>query len=708
MATIRTAIQLVDNFSQPMGAMNSAMIASLDFMRQMNKVSGNLIDTSSLEQAQRELVRMSVSLSQIENEIRDADNAQRQFNNKIRDGTNEVDGLIGKIGALIGMYLSLRGIGELVTLSDNFTGTNARIASINDGMQTTQELQQTIFDSAQRTFTPYMQAADTVAKLATNAGHAFSSSNEIVAFTELLNKSFANANTNAEGIASATLQLNQAMGSGVLRGEELNAVLEAAPGIVENIEKYLGISRVQLKKMASDGQITADVVKNAMFAAAEDINTMFDSLPMTWSQIWISFKNEALWAFQSVLNRINAIFNGDRFKEFRANAVQVLKVVGAVASWVFDQIINVGAFIYDNWSLIGPIVFAVIGIIGTLITYLTLARGAIVAITVVQWLWNAAMMANPIFWIIVAIIIFIALLYLAVAAFNKLTGESVSATGLIAAAFMLLGAYVYNSIAYMWNTIAAFVEFFVNVWQHPMYSVKKLFYNLASNVLDQAIAMASGWDGFATSFVNAIIKAVNLAIEAWNWFIDLLPDNIAAEIGLGKGGFFEERKSVVGDMLNLKDKLGEWVEEPPADYWEAPKMDPVDLAAVAKSSYEWGKNLFNPEKEKENGSPVEDAINDALALGDKVKEGNDAAKKTAKNTGKMADGVKFLNDELKYLRDLAEREAINRYTTAEIHIDNRSENHINSELDIDGIVDRFGEKVEEVAEKLAEGAVYDV
>lgn len=324
------------------------------------------------------------------------------------------------------------------------------------------------------------------------------------------------------------------------------------------------------------------------------------------------------------------------------------------------------------------------------------------------WGLNAALAANPIFIIIMAIAVLIGIIYLVVAAINHFTGESISATGIVAGAFMVLGTYIYNVVAYLWNIFASIAEFFVNVWSHPMYSVKKLFYNLASNVLDQAIAMSSGWDKFATNFANAIINGVNRAIEAWNWFVDLLPSDIATKIGLEKKTEYSHRDSITSDLQGIKAGLKDWEGEAPYDYWVAPKMEMKSLGEASDTGKNWGANLFKEEKNKSNtDKAIEDAINNALALGDKLDKGNDAGKKTADNTKKAADGIKMLNEDLKYLRDLAEREAINRYTTAEITVDMKNENYINSEMDIDGIVDKFGEKVEETVAMLAEGGPTD-
>ncbi|EON73845.1 tape measure protein [Lysinibacillus sphaericus] len=726
MATIRTSIQLQDRLSQPMRAMHSAVSVMVNQMEAMHAASGNMMDTTSIEIARRELARAADAFNQIEDEIREADNVQQRFNNHIRDGTNAAEGLLGKVLALVAAYLSLQSISGVVQLSDEMTSANARVGSINDGLQTTADLQRTIFDSAQRTFTPYLQVADTVGKLAANAGEVFNSTKEIVAFTELLNKSFANANTNAEGIASATLQLNQAMGSGVLRGEELNAVLEAAPGIVQNIEKYLGISRMQLREMASDGEITAEIVKQSMFAAANDINKLFDSMPLTWSQIWIHFKNEALWAFKDVLQQINGIFNSDRFAAFRESASQSLQVVATLASYALSAIASVGGFIYDNWSFIAPIVgTATVALVAYMIALTTvktittilavqqgilavkqaIATGATYAQIAAQYGLNAALYACPITWIILGIIALVGILYLAIAVVNHFAGTSISATGIVAGAFMVLGTYIYNNVAFWWNIFSSFWEYFANVSKDKTYAVKRLFYNLASNVLDYAISMTSGWDKFATNFVNAIIDGVNRAVEAWNWFISMLPDGLTTKLGWEQKGAYDHRESITSDLQGLKGALGDWVGEAPADYWEAPKMEQKSLGAAWDTGYNWGANLFNSDSK---GPDIQrkDPWADILSTLGNAPVANAADREIAGNTAKMAKTMEATNEDLKYLRDMADSRVINRYTT-EITVEMKNENHIKKEMDIDGVIDRFGEKVEEVVEMLAEGGPTD-
>lgn len=725
LATIRTAIQIQDQLSQPVQAMHNSIFMMVNQMEAMHTASGTMFDTSSIALMRRELANAATSMNQIEQEIRGTNNAQEQLNNRIRDGTGAMDGLLGKVGALVGAYLSLQGLGKVIEISDELTNTKARVqllvedmpvipdqlAKVDFGLGDMSDIelaQQLIHDAAQRSFSSFKDTADMVSRIGTNARDSFSNLSEVVAFTELVQKQFGIAGASAVEASNATIQLSQALASGVLRGDELNSIFEQAPNLISTIADYMGEPLGAIRDLAADGMITADIVKNAMFAASDDINKKFDSMPVTWSQMWTYFQNEALRAFGPVLQKINEIANSERFKAFAASATQALYLIAGVIDIVMNAIATVGGFIYDNWSFIAPVILGVAGVLMTLLTYVNLVKAAIALKTAVIWAWNAALAANPIVWVVIAIVALVAIIYLAVAAINHFTGSSISATGVIAGAFMVLGAAIYNVIAYLWNMWASYVEFFVNVWKNPMYSVKRLFYNLATNLLDVIISMTRGWDGFATSFVNAIIDAVNKAIQAWNWFIDKLPDGISKTIGLKAGTEYSHRESITSDLENLKGTLDDWFGEPPDDYWEAPKMEMKSLGDAWDKGYDWGANLFN--KEEEEGDKTDElmkSINDAMGLGDKLDKGNEAGKKTADNTKKTADGVKMLNEDLKYLRDIAEREAINRYTTAEIKIDARSQNHINNEMDIDGIIDRFAEKAEETAEMLAEGGQID-
>ncbi|WP_346234494.1 tape measure protein [Lysinibacillus telephonicus] len=701
MATIRTAIQINDMMSKQFRAMNMAMMTVIDSFQTLEDVTGNAVDISALNAAQRELQQVEANFNQIEREIKQAEHAQEKLNQDINRADKLASNLLGTIGAIAGTYFTIQVLGNAISISDEMTNTTARLDMMNDKLQTTAELQQIIYESAQRSYSSYSKTADMVAKLSMNAAEAFDSNKEAVIFAELLNKQFSIAGTSQEEMNSALLQLTQALGSGVLRGEELNAVFEAAPNIIRTISNYLDVSISEIRELASEGKITAEIVKSAMFSAADDINEKFNKMPVTWSQIWTSFQNEALWAFQEVLVELNKIANSETFKSFVDDVKKSLYILAQVTLSVIQVLASIGGFIYDNWSIIGPIILGVGGALLVLVAALTLARTWALLATVGMWALNTALAANPIVLVIAALVLLIGLFYAAIAVINHFAGTSISATGIIVAGFAFMYSTFYNVIVFMLNLVLMFVEFWVNVWKNPIYTVKRLFGNLAINALDMAKSMIGSFDSAATNLANMFIEGANWAIKGLNWLIEKL--NEIPGIELGKFGEISARASLVGDYSQMTDKINEWVGEAPEDYWEAPKFDYTSPFDNAMNAYDWGANLFNFDQPKQDDSWQKDQEALMKSILDSLGSGNDLAGDTADNTGKLKDSVDMATEDLKYLRDLAERDTINRYTTAQIKVDMRNENHINSELDIDGVIDRFGERAEEVAEMLAEG-----
>lgn len=308
----------------------------LDQAVQEQQALNRAVENMDVEAANQAYLRLSQTVGNTERYIRDNTDEQGRFNRAIGDGTEQANSLMGMIKGAVTAYASVQTIGKVLDLSDQLTSTTARLSMMNDDLQTTQDLQNMIFLSAERSRGAYQQTADAVSKLGLMAGDAFSSSEEIIAFTEQLNKQFTIAGTEAAGIDAAMLQLTQAMGSGVLRGEEYNSILEQAPNIIQAIADYLEVPKGKLKDMAAEGQITAEIVKNAMFAAANETNAKFESMPKTFSQIWTSFQNTALMAFQPVLQRLNELANSEAFQTFVNGAIEALAMVAGVAMEIFD------------------------------------------------------------------------------------------------------------------------------------------------------------------------------------------------------------------------------------------------------------------------------------------------------------------------------------------------------------------------------------
>lgn len=689
--------------------LNQAVQDQEDLNRAMERM-----DVSAANEA---YLRLSNTVSNTERYIRDNTDEQGRFNRAIDEGAQGAGDLMNMIKGAVAAYASVQTIGKVMDLSDQLTSTTARINLMNDGLQSTQDLQNMIYLSAERSRGAYQTTADAVSKLGLMAGDAFSSSEEIIAFTEQLNKQFTIAGTEAAGIDAAMLQLTQAMGSGVLRGEEYNSILEQAPNIIQAIADCMEVPKGQLKDMAAEGQITAEIVKNAMFAAADETNAKFESMPKTFNQIWTSFQNNALMAFQPVLQRLNDIANSESFQTFVNGAIEALSMVAGIVVEIFNLIASVGTMIADNWSWLSPIIY---GVAAALLVYygrLMLVRGAELALAAVQGVvavakgilaaatmlvtgatWaqttaqyglNAAMYACPIVWIIILIIALIALFYAAVAAVNKFAGTSVSATGIICGVFMVAAAFIGNLFValinfvidifvVLWNFIAAFANFFGNVFNDPVGAIARLFFDLVDTVLSLLQSLASAID---TIFGSNLAGAV----QGWR---DSLGGWVDSTFGQG-----EE----IMAKLNAEDL----------------HLDRFEYSSAWDAGYSFGEGIdesianFDPSSLFDTNVPgagdYADLSNYGSDLGGLGGIGS-GVDDIAGNTGAIADSMDITEEDLKYLRDIAEQEAVNRFTTAEISVDmSGMQNNISNGMDLDGVISGLTEGVNEAIDSMAEG-----
>ena len=464
---IRTQIEQIE--SNPMNLGTDLANSDLEQLRmQLSQAVDQQEDLNQalqrmdVDEANQAYMRLSQTVGGTERYIRDNVDAQGQFNNQIRDGTSAASGLESKLLGLAAAYMSIQSIGNLVSVSDQMTQTEARLNLINDGLQTTEELQDMIFRSAQRSRASYMDTADVVAKLGLRAGDAFSSNVETIAFAENLNKMFVIAGASQQEMASASLQLTQALGSGVLRGEELNAVFESAPNVIQAIADYLDVPIGQIRNMASEGMITAEIVKNSMLGATDAINQEFESMPMTWGQVWTGITNNILMASQPLLDFISSLAN--------------------------------------NWSTLEPIVWGAVT-----------ALGAYAVITGVQtaatWLSVAAnralittMLSNPVMWIALAIGVLIGMIY-----------KWVQSVGGLEIAWKI----AMNGILTAWDWVK--IGFFTGV-----YWVLDLWDQMKLGMMTAGVGITNFMGDMKADVLMILQNMVNGAIDIINGFIDTL------------------------------------------------------------------------------------------------------------------------------------------------------------------------------------------
>ena len=702
MATIRTAIALYDGVTSPLRNMQKAMGIVLNSFESMQRASSNAVDVSAIQEAREELARAETAFDSIEQNIRDANDQQQRFNRSIRDGSSAADGLWQKMKGIAATVGGMIGLKQALGTSDQLTQTNARLNNalikFDDG-GSIKELEAKVMASAQRSRAYYMDTAAAVAKLGINARDAFTNMDEVIAFSELVNKSFVIGGAGAQEQSAAMLQLTQAMASGVLRGEELNSIFETAPGIIQSIAKYLDVPIGQIRTMASEGQITANIVKNAMFEAAGDIERTFSNMPKTWGQIWTGMKNKALSIFAPILTKINELANSELVAKLTDGIVNGLAAIATVANMILDLMINVASVVVDNWSWLSPIILGVAAALGVYYGRLLLVKGAELASAAVsgtvavakgimaaatmlvtgatwaqvtaQYGLNAAMYACPLVWIIILIIALVALFYAAVAAVNKFAGTSVSATGIICGAFMAALAFIGNIFIALWNVaaevfvliynlVATVANFIGNVFNDPVGAVCRLFFDLADTVLGVLQALASAIDAIFGS---------NLAGAVQGW----------------------------------RDSLGGWVDETFGKGTEVMakmsaddlKLDRFEYGAAFDLGYNFGEGIDSKVSGLFDGSAMDSM--GAFDIGNTLDGIYGNTGDTAGNTAAMSDALDITEEDLSYLRDIAEREAINRFTTAEIHVEQHNENHISKDADLYGIMDAWAN---DFAEKL--------
>nr|DAY60308.1 MAG TPA: tail tape measure [Caudoviricetes sp.] len=700
MATIRTAIMVEDRMSSAFRAMNNALNIVVNSFADLQDATHQGVDVSSIQAARTELARAEATLTQVEDSIRSATQQQENFNRTVQNGGSGMERLVGKVKSLIGTYVGMRAIESGMNATDAYISRQARLGLIVDvddtavdavqqKIEATAELQDQIFAAAQRSRGEYGAIVDNVAKLGLLAGDAFNDTSEIVAFTETMQKAFKISGASTSEATNAMYQLNQAMASGRLQGDEYRSIIENAPLLAQAIADYCGVSRGELKELSSAGAISADVVKAAVFNMAEDVEQKFAEMPMRFSDVWTSIKNTATYRAQEVMGAVNAQLNSNTGQAIIQGINNSIGVLINTLGMVLTMVMAVSGFFVDNWSIIEPIIW---GVVGALVVYnatmgvawlttlknVTLSAAHAVAIaaqtastiafTVATRGLNAALAMCPINWIIIAIVALIAIFYAAVAAVNKFAGTSYSATGIIVGLFTMLGAFIANSFLIpTWNGIAAFVNFFANVWNDPIGSVKVLFYDMCLTVI-----------GYINNMAHAIEDVINK-----------IP-GVTVDITSGLDSFQSQIESA---SQKVKDE-SEWKEY-------VKSIDYIDYGEAYNKGYNFGKgidtkidSMFNFEMLDYEPADYSSLLSDIGAgIGD-----------TAKNTGKTADNTDTTKEDLKYLRDIAERETINRFTTAEIKVDIGGVNNtVNNMNDLDGIADYLAVKVEEQMQIAAEG-----
>lgn len=723
LSAIQQRIQQIENNPVNVGADNAN--AELEQLRmQLNQA---IQEQNSLNQAMQNMdvsaandayLRLSQTVGNTERYIRDNVDEQGRFNQEVSAGTQQANELTNTIKRAVAAYVSIQSVGKALNISDELASTTARLNLMNDKLQSTEELTNMVYAAAQNSRGAFSDMAANVAKIGNLAGDAFSSSEQIVVFAEQLNKQMKLSGASTQEASAAMLQLTQSLAKGCLNGDELTSVMENGSAVTKTIAEYMGITQGELKDLAAEGQVTSDIIIAAMLGAADQTNAAFETLPMTWADVWQSMKNSALVAFRPVLQRINDLANSQAVQTFVNGAIEAMAVLANIVLNIFDLIGTVGGFIADNWSVISPIIYGVIGALAVYAAYLGIVKaieiasaaasmihslamsakiavmaavtGQTMAATAAQMGYNGALYACPVVWIIMLLIALIAIIFAVCNAIAKMTGIANSGFGVITGGvnvviqfFKNLGLTVANIALGIGNAIAALASNMMTAFHNAICNVQSWFYNLLST---------------ACSVIENIAAALNkLPFVSFDYSgISSAADDYAAKASEAAGN--KEDYTSISDAFNE----GFTTFDAFQDGWASDAFNAGaawgDGIADKVSNFSLS-DLFG-KTEVPDPASYADGFNDVIAnsgIGDGVGSIDD-------NTGKIKDSLEVSEEELKYLRDIAEQEAINRFTTAEINVDmSGMQNTVNSGDDIDGFMTKLTDSVNEAVDNMTEG-----
>lgn len=643
--------------------------------------------------------------------------AQDKYNRSILQGATNYNHVWAALRRGTTAYLGTQSALGIVNTSDALTMSTARLDLMNDGLQTTAELQNMIYESAMRSRSGYLDMTQAVSKVAMQAGSLFRSGGKqnnaaIVQFMENYNKMAAISGATAQQTSAAMLQITQALSSGELRGDELRSVLENMPVVADYLAKKMGVARDQILSLGHDGKISAETLRDAIMGATDDLNEKMKKIPYTWVQVWTLFKNAALKAFQPILNGISALIKNEKFQNFARMLGNALNAAGRLATWAFGKLGNALGWVYDkavivanffknNWSAIAPFV---LGVAAALVVIKAVSI-AIAAWSAAQAVLNAIMAANPVMLVVLGVLALIAVIAAVITYMNETQGTAISVTGVIAGAVRWLGALIWNILKGIANIAIGVAQWVVNAWNWACDNMGIIFDNIGTFWDNLWIDCRIGLNNF---LAWALGKLASLAetLQPLAELLDIDTSGLSkmAAKAKNKSGSLEKNK---GKYKSLKsfDSYGQV-------NWETYAY--TDLSEAYDKGYAWGEKFENKFKDKlgEIGESISGgSTNDFIKgltngfdnTGSSSNLTNPALDKIAKDTGDIAKNTGKSEEDFSYLRELAEREAINKYTLTDLKIDMTNNNNISNGVDSDNLMQRLAKQLSEAVLSTAEG-----
>lgn len=681
MATIQTAIQLQDRVTPILSGVVRGLHQTISGFEDLHRASGNAVNSASLQAARNSLAQVGAQLQQI--------NHQSAVGNGLSAATQAAEQSTGALvlgwgkaglaiaGVTMGIGAAVAETSKLVAASDEYAGIMARIKLVTGSAEEAAALNDQIYYSALRARGGYAEMASAVSKLGLTAKEAFPDPKTIVPFVENIQKLFTIGGTDAVRQKDAMLQLTQALGSGKLQGDEFRSIAEAAPMIEQMVSRYMGVTQGELKALSTEGKITAEVMKNAILGATDEIEKQFAQMPKKWADNWQQIKTIAFREFVPVFSKLSELANSPAVQGIGEGIVTGIHYAAAGIVWLMDTIeglynaaSTVGTYI-GSWLSAGFVIAgqAALGFLDICAAMFPVIAAGAAGLAAAWAVLNARMLANMA--ISAAAAAWHAILTAwawaqtaAVWAVNTAKAAWAALTMGVAGAQLFLAfavALVTGNLLVIAAIIAGVVVAALALWGLASSNLAESFANAMDFIIDSCQTGVNAMVGM----INGLIDVINKAAGGLN---GLFGTSIAQIDHVGEVNFQGAKKwtGYIREgtfMQNLGDALGGMVQMPQMPDLTRPPVMAVD------------------------------------GMGDLA----DKAKKTADHTGRMADKLDASNEDLKRLREIAERDSINRFTTAKIKVDMTNHNNVNNNMDLDGIVGHLNNKLTEQMAIAAEG-----
>lgn len=652
MATIQQSMSLYDGVTGPLRQMQQAMALTLNTFESMqNSISENVaIDfgTQELEMARNAVNQLGAEMREIQVQQDRMTQNQDEFTQSVRRSESRMNKL-GSAAIAVNQGLELmqrigNGINGFMTYSDEAMMINSRIGMMNDGLMKHHELQKKILQMANDTRSGYAETVDLMSKL-TMSG-AFDSTAHVMDMTESINKAIRIGGGTDEMNKSAMLQLSQALGSGVLQGDELRSLSENAPYMMKVLADGLGVARGELKQMGADGELTTDVVIQAFENQRDVINSTFENIPRTWGDVTTKLGNSWTNFMQRLANDQGTGVLNPLINQFYAFAewldtpqgMSFLLMIATVIEWITNGLVFMGnvvgtvaSLFIENWDFISMMLLGVSAVLaGVLIPKLWAMVPPLIA-QASAWI----VMNYPILMVIGSVILFMTMLHS-----MGVTTEQI--IGTVTGIFFGLYAFLYNLVADIWNLFAVFGEFLGNFCNDPLAATVRLFIGFADTVLGILESIANAMDALFGSSMADTLAGWRSNMQSW------------ADDTFGEQAVTIER------------------------------MEKLDVADNFNKGYDFGVDLSN-----EATQIFEDLTTSMNSMGF---EGGHID-----SVGSIEDTVDVSNEDLEIMRELAEMESIQNFVTLTPKV-NIKTGPVSKDVDIDEIVRRIEKSIEEEME----------